>query len=131
MKFNHIGVFVESLEFGRLHLSSILEIKKWSEPIMDETQGVIVQFGYCSSNICYELIAPNADINPVSKVLKDGKGILNHIAYKVDNIDKTIRHLESLNSILISGPVEAKAFSNKKIAFLFTPLRFIVELIED
>jgi len=130
MEFNHIGIFVKSLDIGRLKLSEILEIKKWSKPVVDSIQGVTVQFGYDSSNICYELVAPSSKINPVDNILKDGKNILNHVAYKVDNIDEAIKKLQNSNNILITGPVKAKAFQDKKIAFLFTQLRFIIELIE-
>jgi len=130
MEFNHIGIFVKSLEIGRQILTETLQIKNWSEPIVDSIQGVTVQFGYDSTDICYELVAPNAKVNPVDNVLKQGKNILNHVAYKVDNIDQAIKKLQDLNNILISGPVKAKAFNDKKITFLFTKLRFIIELIE-
>ena len=130
MEFNHIGIFVNKLENGREELNNLFKIKKWQKPIIDNIQGVKVQFGYDASGICYELVAPYSNINPVDNVLNQGKNILNHVAYKVDNIDEAIKRLQKLNNILITGPVEAKAFDNKKIAFLFTKLRFIIELIE-
>ena len=131
MKFDHIGVFVKSLSVGRKYLTEIVQIKSWSDPINDEIQGVSVQFGYDESGICYELVAPNAKINPVDKLLSQGKNIINHVGYKVNNIENEILRLQNLNCILVSGPTPAIAFNNKKIAFLYTPLKFIIELIEN
>ena len=75
-------------------------------------------------------IFSSIETNPVDNVLSQGKNILNHVAYKVDNIEEAIKRLQNLNNILITGPIKAKAFDNKRIAFLFTKLRFIIELIE-
>ena len=111
MKFDHIGIFVKSLEIGREHLNQIYYINKWSK-------------------ICYELVATKGKNNPVDRVLNDGKNILNHLAYKVENIEKEIERLKNKRCILISGPNPATAFKNKKIAFFYTPLRFIIEIIE-
>ncbi len=130
MEFDHIGIFVESLVVGREHLGSIFGIKKWEKPVVDSIQGVKVQFGYDSKGICYEIVAPNAKVNPVDNVLKQAKNILNHVAYKVDDIYLEIKRLQESDSILISGPVESAAFNNKKISFLYTPLKFVIELIE-
>lgn len=130
MKFDHIGIFVKSLEIGREHLNQVYGINKWSKIFYDPIQSVEVQFGYDSSKICYELVSPKGKNNPVDKVLKDGKNILNHLAYKVENIEKEIERLKNKRCILISGPNPAIAFKNKKIAFLYTPLKFIIEIIE-
>ena len=130
MKFDHIGIFVKSLEIGREHFNLIYDINKWSEIFYDPIQRVEVQFGYDSSKICYELVAPKGKNNPVDKVLNDEKNILNHLAYKVENIEKEIERLKNRRCILISGPNPATAFKNKKIAFFYTPLRFIIEIIE-
>ena len=130
MKFDHIGVFVKSLEIGRNHLSKIIQIARWSDPVDDHIQGVSIQFGYDNDGICYELVAPNSESNPVDNLLSQGKNIINHIAYKVDNIEKEIIRLKNLNCLLISGPTPAIAFDNKNITFLYTPLQFIIELIE-
>lgn len=131
MKFNHIGVFVSTIDSGRKHLESILHIASWTDSIEDPIQKVIVQFGLDKSGIQYEIIAPLGEGNPVQPLLLQSKNILNHVAYNVENIDIEIKRLQGERCILISGPSPAVAFNNNKIAFLYTPLRFIVELIEN
>lgn len=131
MNFNHIGIFVPSLAEGKTYLESILNISNWSEPIEDPIQKVLVQFGKDQLGLCYEIIAPCGDNNPVEPLLIQSKNILNHVAYTVENIEIEIKRLQGERCILISGPSPAKAFDNNKIAFLYTPLRFIIELIEN
>lgn len=131
MKFDHIGIFVPSIAKGRKYLESILHVSNWTEPIDDPIQKVSVQFGKDILGICYEIVAPYGENNPVEALLSQSKNILNHVAYKVDNIDIEIERLRGERCILVSGPSPAKAFNNNKIAFLYTPLHFIIELIEN
>ena len=61
--------------------------------------------------------------------LRQGGG-LNHICYEIQDIEDTIRFLCDEGSKLISGPTPAIAFENKKVAFLYTKQREIIELLE-
>ena len=131
MKFDHLGIFVPSMAVGRKYLQSILHVTNWTEPVDDPVQKVSVQFGKDILGIRYEIVAPFGENNPVEPLLSQSKNILNHVAYKVDNIDSEIQRLCSERCILVSGPSPAKAFNNNKIAFLYTPLRFVIELIEN
>ena len=131
MKFDHIGIFVASLALGRKHLENILQIGSWTEPVDDPIQKVSVQFGMDAFGIRYELVAPCGVNNPVDPLLAQSKNILNHVAYLVDDIGVEIERLKQERCILVSGPSPAKAFNNHKIAFLYTPLRFVIELIEN
>jgi methylmalonyl-CoA/ethylmalonyl-CoA epimerase len=131
MQFNHIGIFVSSLQIGRSYLENILNISDWTDSFDDPIQKVSVQFGKDVSGVCYEIIAPYGKDNPVETLLLQSKNILNHVAYNVDNINTEIIKLQNQRCILISGPSPAIAFNNNKIAFLYTPLKFVIELIEN
>lgn len=131
MKFDHVGIFVNSLLTGRTYLERILDVSNWTEPIHDPIQKVSVQFGTDRSGFRYEIVAPFGEINPVEPLISQDKNILNHVAYKVDEIEVEIERLRKERCILVSGPSPAKAFNNNKIAFLYTPLRFVIELIEN
>ena len=131
MKFDHIGIFCASLSSGRKHLENILLVGNWTDPVNDPIQKVSVQFGTDASGIRYELVAPCGENNPVEPLLAQSKNILNHVAYIVKDIYAEIKRLQEERCILISGPSPAKAFNNHNIAFLYTPLRFVIELIEN
>ncbi len=131
MKFDHIGIFAGSLTEGRKHLANLLQVSAWTTPVDDHIQKVSVQFGTDGSGIRYELVVPFGEGNPVEPLLHQSKNILNHVAYLVDDIDAEIKRMQQERCILVNGPHPAIAFGNKRIAFLYTPLRFIIELIEN
>ncbi len=131
MIFDHIGIFVKDIDHGSDELKSYFNIIYESESFRDAKLKVIVKFLYDESNICYEVVAPLGEDNPVEMVLSSGKNILNHLAYKSDNLEKDIERLREKGAIPITKPEPAIAFNGARVIFLLTPLRFIIELIEN
>lgn len=129
--FDHIGVFVKNLEYGEKHLKSLFPISRIGEVINDPLLKVSIQFLYDDRGICYELVAPNGNSNPVEAVLRSGKNILNHVAYKTQDFDASISHFRSSGCIPLGQAKPAVAFRNARVIFFLTPLKIIVELIED
>lgn len=130
MKFDHIGIFCKDLEFGRKKLTKIFSIVKLSREFDDPLLKVRVQFLYDSHNFCYEIVSPNGKGNPVDLVLKSKKNILNHIAYKVNDFDLTLKKYRNLGCLPITLPQPAIAFNGAKTIFFLTPANIIIELIE-
>ena len=131
MKFDHIGVFVKSLEFGRSHFESLLPVGRISDPYDEKILKVSAQFIYDLNGICYEIIAPNGEGNPVDAVLKSGKNLLNHVAYKVDDLGKSIEDFRKKGCIPLGLPKASSAFGGANVVFFLTPLGIILELIES
>jgi methylmalonyl-CoA/ethylmalonyl-CoA epimerase len=131
MKFDHIGVFVQDIASGDAALNAIIPIARRSEIFTDPVIKVQVQFLYDESGICYELVAPFGEGNPVDGVLKTRRNILNHVAYRTPDLDATLQDLNSKGSFPINRPTPAVAFGGKRVVFLLTPLNFIIELIEE
>ena len=132
IKFDHIGIFVKNLNIGRKYLSKIFLIKKKSKIFIEPAFNVKIQFLYDHSDICYEIIAPNSSRsnNIVTKVLNEKKNILNHIAYKTKNFEKTIKKFRGTGFINITNPKKMVAFKGKRAIFFLSPLGIIIELIE-
>jgi methylmalonyl-CoA/ethylmalonyl-CoA epimerase len=131
MKFDHIGIFVESLSFGRKKMQEIFEIDSCSKEFNDELMSVSVQFMYDTSGVCYEIVAPYGDNSPVKNVLTTKKNILNHVAYKVKNFDEIISKYIEMRCIPLGRISNAVAFNNARVIFFLTPLGMIIEFIED
>lgn len=130
MQFDHIGIVVPTLSVGRDHLASIFAIDRWTEAFADDVNGVYVQFGNDPSGICYELIAPLGPNSPIAQALQTKRSIINHVAYRVDDLD---HHAECLvqERCFVAGPAKpAIAYGGRRIQFFVSPLRFIIELIE-
>jgi len=130
MIFDHIGIFVPTLKDGREQISTILPIAGFSESFEDANLQVCVQFCTDRSGIRYEIVAPFGKDNPVSAVLAGGKAVLNHVAYQVDDIDAAFDRMRNAGSVPFGPPKSAVAFDGRRVAFLLTPMRFIIELIE-
>jgi len=131
VRFDHIGLFVSDLSYGRERLAALLPIVRFSSEIDDPLLQVRIQFCTDSSNTCYELVAPLGDKNPVSGVLGSGRNILNHVAYRVDSLETAMDSLRKQGSIPVAAPASAVAFAGARVVFFLTPLRFLIELIED
>ena len=131
MKFDHIGIFVSDLDVGRKTMSELFPINEFSKPIDDVLLKVKIQFCVDGSGVMYELVAPLCEDSPVRGVISTGKGLLNHVAYRVPDINRALCELRGYGSIPICAPQPAVAFNGAMVGFLFTPLKFIMELIEE
>lgn len=131
MHFHHIGIIVKKLSFGTNFYKKILNKITISKTIIDKNLGVKIKFIKSNDKILYELISPYGHTSPIKNSLKKNINIINHIAYKDKNFYKTILFLKKNNFIQISNAVKAKAFKGKKVVFFLTPLKHILELIED
>lgn len=131
MKFHHIGIITNNLNYGLKIHKKIYKTLKVSKLIIDKKIGVKIRFIQGKDKILYELITPYGKLSPITKLLKNKKSVLNHIAYKEKKFDKKIMYFKKNNFLQISKPVSAKAFKGKRVVFFLTPLYHIIELIED
>jgi len=131
MEFHHLGIFVKDIDAGYEYLQDLLPITPSSKIFHDDSLRVSVKFFEDSSGLLYELVAPYLPNNPVDNALKDGKNILNHIAYKTKKFDAMISHYRENGCFVLGEPKPAKAFNNARVVFLLTKLNLIIELIED
>ena len=130
MQVDHIGVFVRSLQRGRDELSEALKVDRWSHEIHDDPLGISVQFGRDDGGLCYELVAPNGQPNPVDGTLARNANQLNHVAYRVVDFEASTARLRALGAMPLGAVMRAKAFDGSRIIFLRTRIGVIVELIE-
>ena len=128
--FHHIGIYCQNIKKDKIGLIKSFNLIEESEIIQDEILNVRVQFYTDKNNkIRYELIEPNGVSNPVSNTLMNEKNYLNHMAYSVRDLDKSIFELRKQNFIPIDKIKFAKAFQNN-IQFFYTPFKTIIELIQ-
>jgi methylmalonyl-CoA/ethylmalonyl-CoA epimerase len=130
MKFHHIGIFVSDIDSGSEIMRNMFPIVSESEIYEDYSIGVYVKFLVDSSDIRYEIVAPLTQDNPVSGLLKSKKNLLNHVAYEVDNFYEVIDSMTNLGALQVSPVSPAVAFNGLNVVFLYSPLGFVVELIE-
>lgn len=130
MIFDHVGVFVPDIEAAKKTFGSIFPVRAWSEVFDDSVLHIRCCFGNDDAGLRYELVAPFGSPNPVSGVLKSGRNILNHVAYRVPDLEAASRALQEKGAVPTGPPQPALAFGGAHVMFFLTDLGFIVELIE-
>ena len=129
MHFDHIGIFVKEIDFGVGYLQKFLPITKLSQIFQDPLLNVTIQFCYDDSGICYELVAPFGEKNPVETALQHNN-VLNHVAYRSDDFDLAVENLREAGCMPLGPARPAVAFGGKQVIFFLTPLKLIIEIIE-
>jgi len=128
MKFHHIGYLTNNLKNTIKEFNKI-NYRKKGKQINDTVLKVKIQFIKNKNNIV-ELVMPYKNNYGLLKILKMNNYAY-HFAYKISDIYKTIKTLKNKKLKLIVNPISAKAFNNKKVAFLKMKDGFIIELIES
>src|SRR5690349_6936204 len=117
MIFDHVGVVVKTLSDGRRGFETILQICRWSDEFADPLNGVKVQFGCDASGMCYELLEPLGINSPVQAALRQRRAILNHVAYRVADLETAAAHLGRSGCVPTADPKPAIAYQGKRIQF--------------
>ena len=131
MDFDHIGVIVNRLEDGVAYFKNVLHVNKFTDQIVDPLQKVRLILAYDENDICYELLSPLSDDSPVQFAMVKKTNIINHIAYRVDDLDAQYDFLRKHGHMPLGSATPAIAFGGKRVQFFLNPLNFVVELIEN
>ena len=131
-KFHHIGLIVKDIILSKEYYSNNLKWEIISDIIYDPIQKVKVIFlrDPIKMDVLYELIEPLEEDSPSIDWLKKGNS-LHHFCYEISDINEAIKVVEESGGFKITNPEPAVAFNNRKIAFMFTPQKLIIELLEE
>lgn len=131
MKLHHIGIVVDNVKSAIQRYRAMFGLIPTTEIVIDPIQkvSVVMLSDPEADSIPLELIAPLTDDSPVSGILK-GKMRLYHLCFLVDDIEKALKNFRNNGSHIISSAVPADLFEGKKIAFVYVPDKFVVELLE-
>jgi methylmalonyl-CoA/ethylmalonyl-CoA epimerase len=128
---HHVGYVVPSIAaVGARFAKSVAAT--WDERIIhDPLQKVLVSFltpaGESTAQI--ELVEPSGEDSPVLPFLDRGGG-LHHLCYEVDDLDLHLRQMRAQGSVPAREPLPAVAFDSRRIAWMFTPDRLLLEFLE-
>ena len=129
MEVHHLGIIVDDLKNSTIEFEESIGGSKEGKEILDEGIGVTIQFIKDPSGILYELVQPIDEDSKIFSVLKTNNH-LHHIAYKVDLIEERVKELRNNGFGTLTKLMKAKAFENKRVVFLLSPNKYIVELVE-
>ncbi len=129
IKFHHIAVACKNIEES-IKSYKILGYELSSKIFKDKTQNVKVCFLDKKKFPKIELVEPLDEKSPVNDILRKQGTTAYHFCYLTSDILKSIETLKKEKFILLRKPVEAIAFNNKKICFLYNKNVGLMELVE-
>lgn len=127
--FHHVGFVVASIsrtveEFARA-LSGT-----WNGRIIhDPLQKVRVTFLALAGGASLELVEPAEEESPVSPFLHRGGG-LHHICLEVENLEAELDRARQHGSLIAKAPLPAVAFNGRRIAWIYTREKLLIEYLE-
>ena len=115
LKVDHIGIAVNSIEEGKKFWTDVLELKFEGSETVAEQKVTTAFFPVGESEV--ELLESTAPDGPVAKhIEKKGEGV-QHIAFRVENIEEALAELKEKGIRLIDEKPRTGA-GGAKIAFL-------------
>ncbi len=80
-------------------------------------------------NPVFELIEPAGETSPVSNFLKM-RGGLHHVCYEVDGLESNLRDARAAGLAMVAAPAPAVAFGGRRISWVCSKTRLLIELLE-
>ncbi len=130
--FHHVGFVVASIQDSAQSFAASLDATWDGEIIHDPNQVVRVTFLHAKSaaDPLVELVEPAGEKSPVISFLHRGGG-LHHLCYQVDNLEEQLRHSRAAGGIITRAPLPAVAFGGRRIAWVYTKNRLLIEYLES
>jgi methylmalonyl-CoA/ethylmalonyl-CoA epimerase len=130
-KCHHIGIAVPDMAKAIAWYEKSLGYKVISGPFDDPLQNVTVCFVSSGEPGAFplELVAPLGANSPVDNVLAKNQGAY-HVCYEVRDMELVLEWVRKNRCLLVSSPTPAVAFDQRKIAWIFTPTRQLIEVVE-
>ena len=116
--FDHVGLATASIDEDFPGLDRVMD------PIQRVTVGFLDVHG-----VAIEAVEPAEETSPVSNQLKKGCKLL-HLCYRVPDLEAAIATARKRGLMPIAKPVPAKAFGNRRIAWLYSRTLGLFELLE-
>lgn len=128
---HHFGFVVASISDSQPGFSRFYGGAGWGPTIHDPIQRVRVAFLQPpGGGAQIELVEPASNDSPVRRFVSRGGG-LHHLCYEVPDIEKSLADAHASGAYVVSQPAPAAAFDGRRIAWVMTPDRLLVEFLES
>ena len=131
MKFHHVGYAVADIDrYLKDFLLPLFAPARVSPVYEDPIQRVRVLFAEVSPGTLIELVEPLDAESPVTRFIGDARGGLYHLCYEVEDLDGAVKRFRRHRCLPLAPAAPAVAFGGRRIVFLMTPQRDLIELVE-
>ena len=132
MRLHHMGFVVADIAAAMPGFLRSLGATWDSQIFADPNQKVKVAFlTIRADDPLVELVEPDGNDSPVLRFLNEKGGGLHHACYEVRNLEQELSDFRGRGSLIVKRPKPAVAFQGRRIAWVLTPEKFLVELLEE
>jgi methylmalonyl-CoA/ethylmalonyl-CoA epimerase len=131
IRLHHAGYVVKSIQDSVDRFAKSIAASWDGRIFLDPLQCVRVTFlvNQGPEYSCVELVEPAGEKSPVTGFLGRGGG-LHHLCYEVKSLERQLEYSRSLKGQVVRPPMPAVAFDGRRIAWVFTRERLLVEFLE-
>ena len=131
LKFHHVGYVVASIAGTVDGLIRSLGAR-WDGCVYEDPhQRVRVTFLVTRpGDPQIELVEPAAEDSPVLAFLREKGGGLHHVCYEVEDLERSMAEFKTRGALIARRPKPAVAFQGRRIAWVLTAEKLLVELLE-
>lgn len=128
---HHVGFVVASIADAAPQFAGALDSHWGGEIIHDPLQAARVSFlqSKVAANPLFELVEPVGEDSPVWKFLARGGG-LHHLCYQVEDLETQLQVSRDKGALVVRQPAPAVAFGGRRIAWVFTKTKLLIEYLE-
>ena len=131
LRLHHWGFVVGDIQAGASGFVTSLGAVWDGVVYEDPQQSVKVTFLTTGdSRPSMELVEPMSEDSPVSRFLQTCGGGLHHVCYEIEDIEAVLANLRARGALITKQPLPAVAFAGRRIAWVITPEKLLVELLE-
>lgn len=129
-RLHHVGVIVPDMA-ALPRMAAALGLRPVGDVTTDTTQRVRVAFlaGATEGQGLLELVEPLGPDSPAAAQAQKGGGI-HHVCYEVHDLDGWVEQAKRDGMLLVAAPVPAPAFNGRRIAWMYSRDRLLVEYLE-
>lgn len=119
MRLHHIAYVTQNIEQKASQLA-LLGLRPKGEPIVDDAQGVRIQFMTMGDGQLLELLEPYGEKSPIQRHLQKGGGLF-HLCFEVSDLDGTLAKFRARSdAMIVRDPLPAPAIEGRRVAFVVT-----------
>jgi len=131
MRFHHIGYATANIDrFVEEFFRPVFAPLAISDKVSDPIQRVTVCFARMQGDAVIELVEPYGENSPVDSIIGSSRGGVYHLCYEVDDLDHELTRCRKKRCMPVGKPVPAAPFGGRRVVFLLTPQRDLIELVE-
>lgn len=131
MNLHHIAYVCRDVEAKAESMVFFYGAKILGPAVADKHQGVKILFLELADKTRVELLEPIDETSPVNNFLARGGGWY-HLCMEVDDLDQKLDELSrSGKAFVVKPPADAPAIDNRRVAFVMTDQKDIIEYIES